>query len=119
MNRKVSEHSHQVSLMRWAKLHERKWPELKWLHAIPNGGQRNVRVAVKLKSEGVKRGIPDVCLPVAKKGYHGLYIELKAVGGRATKEQSEFIAFALDQNYHAGVYHGWEAAKESIEWYLS
>ena len=30
--------------------------------AIPNGGQRNKIVAAKLKAEGVKSGVPDICI---------------------------------------------------------
>lgn len=46
--------------------------------AIPNGGKRNVIVAQKMKAEGVRAGIPDLCLPVMRGGYGGMYIELKA-----------------------------------------
>jgi hypothetical protein len=114
----VSEHHHQVAVINWAKLMERKWPELRWLHAIPNGGQRNVIVAKKLKAEGVRKGVSDLFLPVARRGFHGLYIEMKRLKGSPTDEQSHFIAFALEQGYHAGVYHGWEAAIQGIEHYM-
>jgi hypothetical protein len=30
--------------------------------AIPNGGKRNVITATKLKAEGVKAGVPDLCI---------------------------------------------------------
>jgi len=30
--------------------------------AIPNGGKRNVITATKLKKEGVKAGVPDLCI---------------------------------------------------------
>lgn len=26
---------------------------------------------------GTRRGVPDVCLPVARCGFHGLYVEMK------------------------------------------
>lgn len=115
----VSEHNHQVSLMKWAKLQQKKHPELKWLYAIPNGGQRNVIVATKLKAEGVKKGVSDLCLPVARRGYHGLYIEMKKMGGRATDHQKEFIGFVVMEGYCGVFCQGWESAKEKIEWYLS
>lgn len=118
MLKDMSEHQHQVCLMNWAKLMERQHPELKWLHAIPNGGQRNVIVATKLKAEGVKKGISDLFLPVARRGFHGMYIEMKRLKGNPTAHQSEFISFALKQGYHAGVYNGWEAAKQGIEHYM-
>ena len=30
--------------------------------AIPNGGKRNITTATKLKKEGVKAGVPDLCI---------------------------------------------------------
>lgn len=30
--------------------------------AIPNGGNRNLITATKLKAEGVKAGVPDICI---------------------------------------------------------
>ncbi len=116
----MSEHTHQVALMQWAAMSESRYPELRWLHAIPNGGQRNVVVAKKLKAEGVKAGVSDLSLPVARHGFHGFYAELKKPkGGKPTKQQSEFIAFLHSQGYHAAVYYGWESIKDAIEWYLS
>src|ERR1043166_9911283 len=39
---------------------------LKWLHAIPNGGERTARTAALLKAEGVRKGGADVFLPVPR-----------------------------------------------------
>jgi hypothetical protein len=64
-----------------------RYPEIALLHAIPNGDWRGPSVAQKLKAEGVKRGIPDLCLPVPRGGYHGLYIELKKGRGVVSPEQ--------------------------------
>jgi len=74
-------------------------PRLKWLHAIPNGGQRHIAVAMKLKAEGVKRGIADLFLPVPSFGKHGLYLETKTPDGTQSKEQKEFEAFVVSQGY--------------------
>ena len=59
-------------------------PELYW-SAIPNGGKRNLSVAVKLKREGLKRGSPDlyVMLPDGKIAW----LELKVKGGSLSIEQ--------------------------------
>lgn len=44
---------------------------------IPNGGYRNQAEGAKLKRMGVKAGIPDICIPIPIKPYHGLYLEIK------------------------------------------
>ena len=41
-----------------------QYPELKLLHAIGNGGKRNLIEAVRMKKEGVLSGVSDIMLPV-------------------------------------------------------
>lgn len=57
---------------------------------VPNGGYRDYREAAKFKRLGVQPGVPDICVPVARKGYHGLYIELKRVKGGALSETQQW-----------------------------
>ena len=103
----------------WASMEERAYPELAMLYAIPNGGKRAIKTAVALKKQGVKRGVPDMCLPVARGGYHGLYIELKRQkGGTVSDEQREWIAALNTQGYKAIICHGAEEAIEQIRGYL-
>ena len=112
------EHAEQVALVTWAKFESGRVPELALLFAIPNGGHRNKATAGKLKAEGVKAGVPDLCLPVARGHYHGLYIELKAKGGRATPDQRDWLIELGKQGYYTALCFGWEFAKETIEKYL-
>lgn len=116
---KQHEHEEQKALFRWAAMNEKKYPVLRWMFAVPNGGQRSKAVAGKLKAEGVKSGVADIFLPTASKGFHGLFIELKAGRGKPTKNQIEFLNHAGTQGYMAVVCHGWVAAKETIEGYLN
>lgn len=103
----------------WASMEERAYPELAMLYAIPNGGKRAIKTAVALKKQGVKRGVPDMCLPVARGGYHGLYVELKRQkGGTVSDEQREWIAALNTQGYKAIICHGAEEAIEQIRGYL-
>ena len=68
------------------------WPELALLHHIPNGGHRARKTARDLARSGVRAGVPDYCLPVARGGAHGLYLELKRLhGGRVSPEQREWL----------------------------
>lgn len=62
----------------------RAHPELQLLYHVPNEGKRTWRTGARLKSEGLKPGVPDLCLPVARGKYHGLYVELKRRDQRAT-----------------------------------
>lgn len=108
----------QICLFRWAAYSSGAMPELKLLYHIPNGGKRDIATAKKLKAEGVKAGVPDICLPVARGKYHGLYIELK-VGKNKTTENQDMWLEALNKNgYYTNVCYGWEEASKVITDYL-
>ena len=87
-----TEHDEQVALFRWAAENEAAHPELRMLHATPNGGYRPVHTAVMLKAEGVKAGVPDVCLPVPRGRFHSLWIEMKRKPNKPTLEQEQWVA---------------------------
>lgn len=114
-----TEYDEQAALIEWADLASKKYPELKWLHSINNGAYVSMGVAVKLKRAGTRRGIPDLSLPVARNGYHGLYVEMKRIkGGRVDPDQEACHAFLRDAGYRVEVCKGWEAAKTEILDYL-
>jgi hypothetical protein len=112
------EDAEQAALFDWARTAKIK--QLRWLHAIPNGGKRNIREAARLKRQGVKAGVADIFLPVPVPPYHGLYIEMKRARGRATTtaKQREFIADMELQGYRAVVCRGAGEAILSIKYYL-
>jgi hypothetical protein len=64
---------------------------------VPNGGSRNPIEGAKFKRMGVKAGVPDVCIPIARKGYHGLYIELKRVSGGVVSDTQRWWLNELKQ----------------------
>lgn len=114
-----SEGVEQATLFSWSRMRLSKYPELKWLHHIPNGGLRKKTEAARLKAEGVKPGVSDVFLPAPKGKYHGLYIEMKTLdGGTRSKEQKEFIADMNAAGYYAAFCEGWQMAAALIEDYL-
>lgn len=113
-----TEEEEQTFVFSWAKLHMERWPELRLMHHIPNGGKRSKSEAGRFKAMGVKAGVSDIFLPVARRGYHGLYVEMKALDGRATKEQDEWIAAVREQGYFGRACYGAEDAIRVIKWYL-
>lgn len=115
----MSEAQEQRALFQWAKLAEQQYPELKLLHHVPNGEKRDARTAANLKKEGVKAGVPDIVLPVARGNYHGLYIELKTQKGTLQKSQKEWLKALDEEGYATKVCRGWLEAREVIEKYLS
>ena len=88
-------------------------------YAIPNGGSRNLLEAVNLKRQGVKPGIPDICIPIPTKSHHGLYIELKRLkNSRVSDNQRYWIDKLNALGYRAEICHGWLNAIRTVEDYL-
>lgn len=112
------EAAEQTALFRWAGFMSGQFPEIEMLYHIPNGGSRNKIEAAHLKQQGVKAGVPDLCLPVARGEYHGLYIELKYAKNKPTENQKRWINLLHSQNYKAEVAYGWEEASKIILEYL-
>ena len=65
----------------------------------------------KMKAEGVKPGVPDLCLPASRGFYCGLYIEMKSLTGSESREQKEWRAHLCEEGYLAVVCKG---AREAI-----
>lgn len=80
-----SEHQIQVALCEYLTLNAR--PEIFWF-AVPNGGLRNIRVAQKMKAEGLKPGVSDLAfmLPQGRCAW----LELKAPKGQLSDQQHGF-----------------------------
>lgn len=114
----ASESIEQIYLFRWAVLQQCVYPELELMYHIPNGGYRNKAEAARLKMEGVKAGVPDICLPVARGGYHGLYIEMKVKGNTTSEAQNRWIERLKEQDYFVTVCYGQEEAIQVIVSYL-
>ena len=112
------ESGHQEALFVWAACNQNRMPELGYMHHVPNGGKRDKATAIALKRQGVKAGVPDICLPVAKGIYKGLYIELKAGENKLTTHQKRWLMFLQGQGYYTAVSYGWQPAAKLLETYL-
>lgn len=128
----MSEHEHQAALIKWADLTalppaddiEPLARVGHYLYAIPNGGLRKKATAGKLKAEGVREGAPDLALDLARRGCHGLRIEMKNVdrlgrrAGRISDEQLAWITRMERAGYLCAVCWGWDQARAVICDYL-
>jgi hypothetical protein len=114
-----TEHDEQRMLVIWSEMRVKSIPALKLLYAVPNGGFRNKATAGKMRAEGLRPGVPDLCLPVARGTSHGLYIELKRTkGGRVSPDQREWIEALRAEGYSVVIPKGWRAAATDILVYL-
>jgi hypothetical protein len=108
------EHATQVAYFNWARLH----PEARRAYAIPNAAKRTMRMAAYMKAEGLRKGVLDIHLPIARGGCHGLWIELKHGNNDLTPEQKEEAQRLADDGF--AVYACWGAivAIELTQQYL-
>lgn len=120
------EHQEQVAFIHWCRLNEKKYPELQTIFAVPNGDKRHISVAKRLKAEGVRAGVPDIVLPVARDFYMGidcqfnsLFIEFKTPKGRLSKAQKVLLPKLALQGNLVIVAYSCAAAIEVVEAYLS
>lgn len=113
-----TEDEEQKTVISWCRLNETKWPELGLIYHVPNEGKRSKATAAAEKAMGLRAGVSDLCLPVAKSGFHGMYIELKALDGKVLKEQKAFLAAVIEQGYFGCVCWGAEDAIEVISRYM-
>lgn len=113
-----SEEQEQMQVIAWARLMARKDSALKMLFHIPNGGKRGKLEAIRFKKMGVLAGVPDLFLPAPRKGYAGLFIEMKVGGNRITQQQAELIHGLSNQGYLCSVCYGADAAIKEISDYL-
>lgn len=113
-----SEAQEQAEIFQWSNIVIRKYPCLKYLHSSLNGVKLTIGQAKKAKNQGMKRGVPDLFLPVKTKNFNGLFIELKAMKGKTSPEQKDFIQFLNSQGYFATVCYGSKNAINTIELYL-
>jgi len=103
---------------------------LRTIYAVPNGAHLAKGQGGKLDKEGRRKGIPDMHLPVARRGYHSLYIEMKAPEvrdhltgkvlskkGVLSADQKKMIPLLEEQGNHVAVCYGKNEAVAAILWY--
>lgn len=85
----------------------------------PNGGRRSYVEGCKLKAMGVSPGVPDICVPIARRGYHGLYCELKRKeGGVVSEAQRQWLEALRREGYYVFVSKGADEAIARIKLYM-
>ena len=114
----MSEHDEQVSYFDWVNLMINRDKRYKNIYAVPNGGLRNLKVAVKLKKEGVRSGVFDCAIDWPSNDYHGLRIEMKYNKNKLTDNQKKWAKQYEEAGYKTSVCYSWEEAKEITEQYF-
>ena len=113
-----AEHDAQAAVFARLRLHEKRHPELALIFAVPNGGKRGPRERAEKKAEGLKAGVSDIAVPIARRGYCGAFIEMKRPGEKATPEQLAFQEGVRQENYATKICYSVDEAVKFLNWYL-
>lgn len=111
----MTEADEQRQLIQYAR--SKPWGQ--FLFHIPNESIGGMGWVIRNRQMGMRKGVPDLMLPIPMHGYHGLFIEMKKKGGRTSQEQKQWLK-ALDTfGYKTAVCVGWEAARDVLEEYIN
>jgi hypothetical protein len=115
----TTEAQEQKALFEWAEWAKRRHPELALMYHIPNEARRSYALGKEMKAQGLRSGVPDICLPVPRGGYGALYIEMKRrQDSRLSDNQRGWINGLNRAGNRAVVCKGWEEARNEIMKYL-
>lgn len=114
-----SESMEQQKLFDWINIAmlTKEYRSLKLMYHIPNEGKRTAYTGNKMKREGLVSGVADICLPVPKGYYHGLYIEMKYNKNKLTESQKNFLRGVREQGYATAVCYSADEAVNKIKHY--
>lgn len=115
-----SEEIEQARVIKWShRVAVRElMPELRWLHHSPNGGKRDALAGAQMKALGVKKGWPDLILPVRAMQNPGLVIEMKSETGSTSPEQKEWLEHFKTQGWEIRVARSAQEARTMLCQYL-
>lgn len=99
--RKAEEQQLQTKFMEWLGL---QYPKV-WrvTFSIPNEGRRSYNVGKKMKSAGMKKGVPDLFIAYPTQHFHGLFVEFKSDKGKVSEHQENMMSLLREQKYETRV----------------
>ena len=120
-----SEFAEQCAVIDWWALWARtRGVEPLALFSVPNGAHlagnvsRRAIQARKLKSSGMRPGVPDLFLALPNQWFHGMFIAMKRRKGSVlSSDQVEYIRILRRQDYNVIVARGADEAIRAIQAY--
>jgi nitroreductase len=99
-----------------------------WIRSIPdvepyvfhigNERQTSPQQGRLLKRMGVRAGVSDLFIGIAKGKWHGMFLELKVGNNKPTKAQEQFMLDFASQGYYCVWCQGFDEARVLISEYL-
>lgn len=86
---------------------------------IGNERKASIQRRMAMKRAGVRKGVPDICVPVANTKYNCLFIEMKVKPNKVSPEQAQFLKQLNEVGCYAAVAWSGDQAIEILEKYIS
>lgn len=114
----MSETCEMIKFFEYLSWQEIQRPELACIYHIPNEGTRSIRRGRIMKQKGVRAGIPDVCVPIARGEWHSLFLEFKVKSGKLSPVQVKMCKLLHAHGHCVRVAWSADEAIEILEKYL-
>lgn len=109
----------QCAIIKWARVHSKIEPRLETLYSIPNGAHTGRIKGLRLVREGLKKGMPDLCLPIkGAGGAHNLFLEVKLENTYPTRSQKECHKLLTNHGNHVVIVRSLDQAIDSFARHL-
>lgn len=121
---KASEDTHQSCFFAHLPRLAQQDPRLTWVHAIPNGGQRDAIEGGKMVATGSRSGVWDISLPFPVAPWPFGYIEMKKPTERRKKngglsdQQIRFGKHLISVGAWWGICYSYQEALDALQCYL-
>lgn len=116
-----TEEREQARLIKWTHIPAVRAiaPDLAFLFHVPNGGRRDGLTGSQMTALGVKRGVPDLWLPIPSISANGLIIEMKSAIGRTSPDQVRWMDRLTIAGWYCIISRSAEEGREALIAYLS
>lgn len=98
---------------------EEQHPAYRLAFHVPNERKASIQRRVALKRAGVRKGIPDIVIPVPNDKYAGLYIEMKVKPNKASSEQMAVLRHLNSVGNYAVLCWSASEAIETLKKYVA
>lgn len=102
----------QIAFFDYCRLVSAQHSAWRLAYHIPNESKASIQRRITLARAGLKKGMPDIHIPVANEKYHSLFIEMKVKPNKASPHQVEMMCDLIAQGNYACIC--WSAS-EAIE----
>lgn len=117
---KQSESKSQQEVVRWWRDNCYEWQlDEELLMSFPNQAKRSPKTSSRMLAEGLRSGAPDLFAAIPRGDCAGLFVEMKASGGKLSENQRLMLARLTKAGYATVVCRSSDEAIAAIRCYLN